>query len=96
MSKVLITLVVLVAACGPPPRAEGNNDYERGFQRGYERALEEVADCAENANHDTIGACLASYASVGLPGEVTEEYLDGIELAGLLIESEMLARLVEP
>lgn len=91
MRYLLAALALVAVACSEPPEPEGNNDYERGYQAGYERALEDVAGCSDTADPGKLADCLATRAIV-LPGEVSDTYRDGIRLTGLLIESEMLVR----
>jgi hypothetical protein len=89
---LLLVLAVIAVACSEPAEPAGNDDYERGFQAGYERALETLADCLESSEPGTLGDCVAAYTLAGVPGEVAESYTEDIRLTGILIESEMLVR----
>lgn len=90
----IVFLVALLVGCAQPQVQENPYaDFERGIQRGYERALDDVYDCLDNPEVEAseLGTCLAGHASV-LPGEPSEEYVDGIEGKGLLIELAFLNR----
>ena len=94
MRYAVVVLAVLLVGCAQPEIEENPNaDFERGMRRGYERALTDVYDCIDNPEVETaeLGTCLAANAS-RLPGEPSEEYVDGIEGQGLLIELAILNR----
>jgi hypothetical protein len=66
---------------------KGNNDWERGMQRGYERALDDVADCIQKNGVDRVlGDCLA-LRTILLAGEISDGYMEGTRRAGAHIEN---------
>ena len=60
---MVTVLTVVLAACTPAPEPEGNDDWERGVQRGYEIAFETAYRCIqdlleEELDSANVGECL--------------------------------------
>ena len=71
-------LAVFLAACTAAPEPEGNSDWERGMQRGYEVALETTYECLQNLieedlDSDDVASCLYSRV-IALPGDRSDSY----------------------
>lgn len=71
-------LAVFLAACTAASEPEGNSDWERGMQRGYEVALESTYECLQNLieeelDSDDVSWCLYSRV-IALPGDRSDSY----------------------
>jgi hypothetical protein len=64
--RTIITaaLLLLLTACAQPSQAgSSEEDFARGIARGYERALEDISDCAkEDGGMEDFRDCVANGA----------------------------------